>query len=269
MVTASYKSQMVASALNAREPDDVLDALARINWASTNDGAACPENAVPDIGGLIGWLPSVEESVLVATWARLKQFKPPPIDNLAIAAEFAYRGWCWQIDSGEIHGEPIAGIPVFRWVVGETGESDLAQAICSVHTLWLGDKLLTKHPLGPLVTAWQAQAATVPAMRSKREAWLLAGRCTRCGGEIDGDGKHCKRCKRKTNCRKARSVPEPAGWMLARALAAMLEVFTTGGDADSEADQRALVDALDSGDWGAVEQTARHVLRAFESVDGG
>ena len=193
---------------------------------------------MPGIAALTDWLSCVEESILVATWARLNRFRPLPINNLAIAAEFAYRSWCYETDSGKIHGEPIAGIPVLRWVVGETGENDLAQAIGYLHELWLGDKLRTKPPPTPLMMAWHAKAWTVPAMRPKRKAWVLVGCCTRCGGGIDGDSKHCKR---ETNCRKARSVPEPVGWMLARALAALLEVFATCGDADSETDRRALV----------------------------
>ena len=131
------------------EAPAILSFLARIEWPKAHGGEACPFERIPDAEVLAAWLPKCPES----TWSDLRTNSGGILgrsDGQSITftlIEAAIYGFAVEFRDGRKPGA-LAGIP---------NAHDVAGTVEALHRRWvdLPDSVRGKHPLGPLVKAWQ------------------------------------------------------------------------------------------------------------------
>ena len=165
---------VLADLLAAREAPAILRHVARGEWATAPEhpGAECPEAQVTTPDALAAWLPECPEAAAeaaellaaaiapdLATVCRLTGYNPDAMSVLDWPP-----GCEWTADGGALRGR------VFWTAPGLTGSAALAVDL--VHDAWRTlPAPRPRHPLAPLVAAWQRRppdvgAATVTTTRN-------------------------------------------------------------------------------------------------------
>ena len=133
---------------SAANAPDILEALARAIWAKANDSAECPTHRLPTSDGLTTWLPEcpektmTEAGTLLAAVAAARAVPPDP----------APRHWEWRAG-------PTARGPVLIAWGGDKLDSPYGYSMSleEAHGWWrdLPPPRRPRHPLAPLIDAWQ------------------------------------------------------------------------------------------------------------------
>ena len=154
------------------EPGGIFRELARTTWGKAHEAgeawakadAECPPTRVPDLGDLGAWLPECPEAAAgeaaellpaviapdLATACRLAGYNPEVMRALdwPPACE-------WAADAGALLARVTWTAP------GLTGTAGLA--VDRVHEAWRALPARPRHPLAPLVAAWQQRPPDIGA----------------------------------------------------------------------------------------------------------
>ena len=157
----------------AADAPAILEALARATWAKAHNGAECPPNRIPtpadmvhdmadDPAALARARPVAEAALLTAA---------STFTDAESAAHRAAERWLRDFS------EPYQPVPDSDWWTRDRWAgfaflflTDLVEA---VHDVWLATDLRPRHPLAPLVDAWQQRPP--PAVWDSREHPVLSG----------------------------------------------------------------------------------------------
>ena len=158
---------------------EVLAEVARAVWHDTHDGAECPDEAIPTSGALCEWLAESPDDAMTEANARLAAVVPgqdadplpngstlpqwavlPLADNPALVAIHT----AWPAPSG------TDAIPS-EW----RRNAQVLSLLPHVHAAWcnLPKADRPRHPLAPLVAAWQARPVEVTANTRTDRARIL------------------------------------------------------------------------------------------------
>ena len=167
-------SELREALFNARTVAEILAALAPIEYRRGHPGADCPADAIPAESTLCEWLPNCPEAAAVEAGGRLddtvREFWPG--DDVHRWAVYRPRpGSVVLFDPGT--GRLMDAAPALVVVDSETpGFLTLA----GIHRLWLmlpeADRPRPRHPLAPIVAAWQEWPREVEPYRIVRRASL-------------------------------------------------------------------------------------------------
>ncbi|MDE2734564.1 MAG: hypothetical protein OXI72_09250 [Gemmatimonadota bacterium] len=135
--------------------DAILAEVARNVWKRNHDGADCPPEQIPTEAQLCAWLAEVPASILKEVSERLDALLGDPY------YEGGTRAWT---ATGHTPTPFLAAIVQYSDDV-----SAFALDLVYVHEQWTEhDRPRPKHPLGPIVEAWQERPTPVdPDRRSK------------------------------------------------------------------------------------------------------
>ena len=169
---------LIDDLLAATSPAEILRHVARATWAKAHDHAECPDKRLPAPADLAAWLPEVGASVLANACAELTA-TCPPVRLGMVGTWIGHADWTWIAPGGELTAttEPLQfGLTLTLDVVG-------------VHRLWCAimdgppwcavmDR--PRHPLVPLVEAWQRRPAPrqafVPVNRASLPRFAKLGK---------------------------------------------------------------------------------------------
>ena len=155
----SSRDRLIAERNSAKSPDELCAALARVEWYNAYTGAECPANRIP-------------------SWSKLAEWWDCD-DNTDLEAEVRECLRCVLGDGFSWYPETERFGTVFlpRHVLGDYGKPIGAQAVwwsiasqemvvvsvMEVHQIWLekcqADNRPRRHPLAPVIDAWQRRAA--------------------------------------------------------------------------------------------------------------
>ena len=148
----------------AADAPAILEALARATWAKARDGAECPPDQIPTYADLAGHsfpFATVQEAVAASSAA---------VGGAPLSLD--------TINPARTDGAPAPLVPggfalYWAWLPVSTGRPDLAPApdperiestIEVVHAPWrMMPEPRPRHPLAPLVAAWQRRDVNVTA----------------------------------------------------------------------------------------------------------
>ena len=140
----------------AVEVVEILAALARTCWAKAHDEAECPPQRVPILSDLVGWLPECPETAHAEAADRLAVVYGAPAMWVRYAYDDAPTTVAARVEASE--SERNSSPP---WPDGADGFYPVMMAgIHVVHADWLeiSKEQRPRHPLAPLVDAWQRLA---------------------------------------------------------------------------------------------------------------
>ena len=159
--------------LSAEGLPDIIDALARMMWATVYNGENCSDEHLPDLDALALFLSqcpneakdeAAERLAALHALHRLGEALANPID-------LDGRGYCWQwvsnrrtIFAAFAHHDREAGLFTIR-----------ADALAEeVQAAWVGlpDKTRPQHPLAPIIQAWQTRPKPAEPFRPVRRGRL-------------------------------------------------------------------------------------------------
>ena len=140
--------------LKARTAPGILTALARSTWHNTHDGAPCPAEALPTPATLAEWLHNCPEAAFIEATARL--------DAMTVGAA----EWAWTVN------RPLPGLSASD-ATPEVIATDgyYIASVFNLHARWVDMPAAERprHPLAPIVAAWQARPVEVePETRRDR-----------------------------------------------------------------------------------------------------
>ena len=155
------REALIRAREEARTTEEILAAVARIEWANANQGADCPPDQIPTEADLLSWLPECPE--------------PEREEALAQARETAHALTTDLVGDFGKNALALRGLIVltFHWRdwlrEGKLPENP-GEAVACLHSAWRGlPTPRPKHPLPPLVRAWQRRPVEVePEPRSDR-----------------------------------------------------------------------------------------------------
>ena len=140
--------------LAARSAEDVLAAVARAKWHQQHDlDKPCPPETLPSPADLAQWLPECPRDVWIAIAELLEAWEQPDLESpqdsraapLSARVSRSIAGGHWDLEVDRGHHLP-------PWL-------DVAK----LHAEWRAIAASTrgKHPLGPLIRAWQQRPTPV------------------------------------------------------------------------------------------------------------
>lgn len=133
---------------NATDEPAILEALARAVWAKANDRAECPTHRLPTSVGLATWLPECPDETMTEAGTLLAGVAAAR----AVPIEMAPRHWEWRA------GSTAKGPVLIAWG-GATLDSPFGYSMSleEAHGWWrdLPPPRRPRHPLAPLIDAWQ------------------------------------------------------------------------------------------------------------------
>ena len=157
---------------------EILAWCARATWHDSHGGAECPADAVPCEADLSAWLPSCPTAAKHEAGDRLAPVLGAP------GAWLAYRNVAHLFTVRRL-AEPAAGALAFG-----DGAYAVAGDLASVHQAWLAlpDADRPRHPLAPIVAAWQGRPREVePDRRRTGIMPRFAGELLAPGAIIEAD----------------------------------------------------------------------------------
>ena len=161
--------------IEARSGPEIVTALARAVWAKDNPGKDCPPDRIPTESDLAAWLPEFPEAAHLEAGERLAKLYGLSDGGRCrwkLARTIMGRMWRYNGQTGKPEEIPNpTGIPVGTQSVtlnaGERPGPDglgggSMGTLEEVHKVWLAqpEKHRPKHPLAPLVQAWQRRPHT-------------------------------------------------------------------------------------------------------------
>ena len=177
----ALRARLIAERERATTPAAVVAAVARIEWFNARDGTECPPEQIPTPADLAAWLPecpadamSEAGDLLMATyhhpdnltgaWWNATYYRDtpgPPRDLQPDPADLQPAAWLAARDI-----QP--GMAAYR--DGDQWKGAYVVGLAAVHGEWLRAEPCPRHPLAPLVDAWQRRppdlaGATVSATR--------------------------------------------------------------------------------------------------------
>ena len=177
-------SERVPEIVAAKEPAEILAAVARAVWATHHRGHECPDVLVPSPREFAQWLERCDPESLAAAVDRLKAISHgPPAAKPDSAGSRRSQSLCASgrpndlpaglgadaQESVTVGGDAPAGISLLdcaavqrTWVMAVTAHME---ATCP-------DAELPRHPLAPIVAAWQRRIRNVEPYRPKKRASL-------------------------------------------------------------------------------------------------
>ena len=144
-------SKEAQAVLKAQTAADLVECLARLLWAKDNPGKDCPPDRIPTTETLAAWLPEFPEAAHLEAGERL-----------AVLYGLSDGGGCrWRLGRTATL-KPRRGewsLTLLAWErpsPGRPGWGSMGK-LEEVHEVWLAlpAKDRRKHPLAPLVAAWQ------------------------------------------------------------------------------------------------------------------
>ena len=180
-------SELRAALFGARTAAVVIAALVRIHWHDTHNGATCPDDAIPTEANLTDWLSAGEypDTVHDESERSLSALLWPSAEPLIRERTTEFQEW-WD---GSITFQVSPDDVRWSWyvhmfgtdrmlVASVTGTETLFEILGArvwpldqVHCLWveLSKTQRSRHPLAPVIAAWQARARpAVPFVPKKR-----------------------------------------------------------------------------------------------------
>ena len=162
--------------IEARSDPEIVTALARAAWAKDNPGKDCPPDRIPTAANLAAWLPECLEAAHLETGERLAKLYGLTDGGgcrWRLGATVMGKTWRYIARTGKSEEVPNpTGIPVGTksltlkaWE--RPGPDGLGWGsmgtLEEVHKVWLAEPAehRPKHPLAPLVQAWQRRAPTL------------------------------------------------------------------------------------------------------------
>ena len=169
---------------DAKEPVTILRELARACWAKANDDAECPERRIPEPVELAEWAETPAAEPALAECRKLDRKRPllPGDPPYQLAIWYRYR----MVPGALVVARAQPGDLVMEYErsidspFGRTnkGRQALTATIVDVHEVWTHAEH-RRHPLAPLVDAWQRWKEAQPVD-------AVAGKVTVTGGSKRG-----------------------------------------------------------------------------------
>lgn len=147
--------------IQAKTAADILRELGRSVWALTHNGEECPSEHIPTEQDLLDYADAIDASAMDAANERLTAVQQAAVRR-AQRPDLAQEQWHWRLGttwdiardakaSYHLMAAPVAPLPYpFGYAPIEW-----------VHEHWANMKAAPKHPLAPLVAAWQERPAKV------------------------------------------------------------------------------------------------------------
>ena len=136
--------------IEARSDPEIVESLARALWAKDNPGKDCPPDRIPTTETLAAWLPEFPEAAHLEAGERL-----------AVLYGLSDGGGCrWRLGRTATLNPPSEwSLTLLAWErpsPGRPGWGSMGK-LFEVHVVWLDQPAehRPKHPLAPLVQAWQ------------------------------------------------------------------------------------------------------------------
>ena len=143
----------------------ILEALARATWAKAHDRAECPDKRIPAPADLAAWLPECPDDVLQDASELLRDVYGTPAR--------------WELVRGA-DGNPATlsaavTVAIPAALRARLGDSTTAlRPLINAHEAWRDVDPRPRHPLAPIVDAWQ-RLAPVPVEWDSRPHPVLPG----------------------------------------------------------------------------------------------
>ena len=134
---------------NAEAVPAILGALARAVWFNAHDGAECPDAHLPDLAGLVAWLPECPADARAEADAALTAAisdVAPPFGEAPTGYQWAPVGAMFFALAANLSA-PIPDRP------GRDLTYSVMLRLEAVHDAWRAAG--GRHPLAPVVSAWQ------------------------------------------------------------------------------------------------------------------
>ena len=162
---ADRTAALIAARLGARTAAEIVTVEARIAWANSHGGEVCPEHRIPD-----------QETL---TEGFRKGFKYPGfMDAIKESAQLLQRCYDFAFwGSTQTFGKPPV-LTVFISTPGEHPGDGPVFTVSQLHRRWLELPVelpdQRKHPLAPLIEAWQEHAPVQVTPETRKDKRLLA-----------------------------------------------------------------------------------------------
>ena len=145
-------AELHAALLAAETPAAIIEAVARAVWFNERAGAECPAHSIPTVDELCNWLPKFLHHspnhalnlVVTLAFHHTVESTPPAEDDTVKDAFMA------------------AGISLDHPALPQAQKWFTADSIEWLHRLWLDHDHPQRHPLAPLVAAWQERPPEKP-----------------------------------------------------------------------------------------------------------
>ena len=149
-------SKEAQAVLKAQTAAALVEVLARALWAKDNPGKDCPPDRIPTTETLAAWLPEFPEAAHLEAGERL-----------AVLYGLSDGGGCrWRLGrTAKLKPRGEWSLTLLAWErpsPGRPGWGSMGK-LEEVHEVWLAlpAKDRRKHPLAPLVAAWQERPRAV------------------------------------------------------------------------------------------------------------
>ena len=169
---ADRTAALIAARLGARTAAEIVTVEARIAWANSHGGEVCPEHRIPD------------QETLTEGFREGFEY-PGFMDAIKESAQLLHRCCCFGGEfpekrydyaywgSSHNHGKPPV-LTVFISTHGEHPGDGRVLTVSQLHRRWLELPGQGKHPLAPLIEAWQEHAPVQVTPETRKDKRLLA-----------------------------------------------------------------------------------------------
>lgn len=149
-LSSNNGTALESAVLEAVSADAILTALAKLLWWVKYDGADCPMERIPDADALAKWVQHCPPE----TWAAARERSASLLDHNGLNGSGSRKYTLLEI-AILTGGKSLA--------MGQPTAAAMADTVELLHRHWGGRG---KHPLGPLVRAWQATQGSPLAQAS-------------------------------------------------------------------------------------------------------